>query len=54
MMTAIRLILTAAVLAVAWFHSHWSVALTLTGLCAANELNPALQRNVIKALGKRL
>lgn len=50
MMTAIRLILTVAVLVVVWLHGHWSVALTLTGLCAANELNQILHRKLIEAI----
>jgi hypothetical protein len=39
MTRAIRCLLTALLLIVVWRHSHWSVALTLTGLCIANELN---------------
>lgn len=33
----VRLALTAAILVIVWSHSHWSVALTLTGLCLTNE-----------------
>ena len=34
----VRWLLTGVLLAVVWSHTHWSVALTLTGLCVANEL----------------
>ena len=38
----VRLLLTVAVLWVVWHHSHWSVALTLTGLSLSNEIHAFL------------
>ena len=33
-----RWALTIILLLVVWFHSHWSVALAITGLSIANEI----------------
>jgi hypothetical protein len=36
----VRLLLTAALLILVWFNAHWSVALCLTLLTIAQELQP--------------
>lgn len=48
-----RLLWTAAILVIVWRNSHWSVALTLTGLCLSNELNQQLIHE-LRLLGTEL
>jgi len=38
MSRAIRYIATAVLLWIVWVHSHWSVALVITGLSIENEI----------------
>lgn len=48
--TTLRLLLTAALLAVVWRHSHWSVALTLTLLTIVSEMRDWTTRLATRSL----
>lgn len=51
--SAARRIAVLVLLFVVWQHSHWSVALALTLLSAANEMNAALWWTVANKKGRR-
>jgi hypothetical protein len=53
-MKYLRFALTALLCVLVWLNSHWSVALAITALSLANELNSHVVDEVLKILRRLL
>lgn len=48
-----RWLLSIVLIVIVWFHAHWSVALSITLLCVANEFDAIAIRVLQKKVGGR-